>query len=79
MRPSAQAIDLYKKKRESRTRLLVPLVEALVLPGINERANTQRSHAEYETHHQFTFTRIDDEYIHIHIRHLLSASFLTIP
>lgn len=38
-----------KKKRESLT-LPVPRIEALALPIKVERANTQKPHAEYETH-----------------------------
>lgn|GEM_PF-2489101 len=59
--------------------LLVPHLEALELPGIVERANLQKPHAEYDISiSMMSFARYH-RIIYISTRHLLFAAFLTIP
>ena len=59
--------------------LLVPQSEAFALPGIVERANLQRPHEEYAMYPFMTLTCHVRWDIHIHVKHLPFASFLTIP
>ncbi|MDE6006891.1 MAG: hypothetical protein K2G67_05005 [Muribaculaceae bacterium] len=59
--------------------MLAPLVEAFALPGIVERANLQKPHAEYvmTTIHDALAPRL--AYVYISTRHLPFATSLTIP
>lgn len=80
-RPSSLAFIYLKEKRESCTDCPFSHCEALELPGIVERANLQKPHAEYGymVIHIGAYAPICDRIYTHSQRHLPFASFLTIP
>ena len=72
------AFDNGYKKSVRAVLLLVPLVEAFALPGIVERANLQKPHAEYvHILRQQMLTHPAAGGIYISTGHLQFATFLT--
>ena len=67
---------VYKEKAWEPYRLLVPLIEALVLPIVAERANLQKPHAEYDYSATIDARAPAVAGINISTRHLLFATFL---